>query len=222
MREVRLENGADLVEPALSEPTVDAERRVDELRLLHVDPDEAAAFGCVLDEQAHVLEREFFVDLEPEVRQLQRGVGAEVVCGDPVEHGAVGPDDVARLARLEHALAEQRRVGIEALVVQRSQHSGALVERFARDEASGAEPLAVAPDEPLHARAVRGGEDPLAERRIDRAVQLCDSSHSFTSCSRRASSVKWPSAAAIQASTPGIRAASQRPWETGTKRSSVP
>ena len=55
------------------------------------------------------------------------------------------------------------------------------------------------------------------------AGQRCASSHSFTSRSRRYEQRQMAVASqSIRASTPGIRAASQWPCETGTNRSSAP
>ena len=98
------------------------------------------------------------------MRELQRDVRAQLLRRDPVDHAPVRrarPRSVC--ARLEHAFAEQRRVRVQALVVQPAQHGDALVERLAGDEAAGAEPHAVPPHEPLHARAVGGREDRLAQ-----------------------------------------------------------
>ena len=48
------------------------------------------------------------------------------------------------------------------------------------------------------------------------------SSQACTSGTRCSISVRWPSSAVIRTSAPGIRAASQCPWATGTKRSCSP
>ena len=58
--EVRLEHRADVVEARFAQPSIDAERRVDELRLLHVDPDERP----LLEQAAQVLEGQLLVDVE--------------------------------------------------------------------------------------------------------------------------------------------------------------
>ena len=73
--EVRLKDAADVLAAALTEPAVDAERRVDDARVLHVDPHEVAALGRVVDERAHVLVCQLLVDQEPQVGQLDRQVG---------------------------------------------------------------------------------------------------------------------------------------------------
>jgi len=85
---------------------------------------------------------------------------------DPVEDFLVRRHDALGLARLEHALAEHRRVRVEPLVVQAPEHGDALVERLAGDETSRAEPHAVPTDERLDAPAVRGREDRLPQRRL--------------------------------------------------------
>ena len=132
-----------LSRPSCAEAAVDPERCVDELRLLHVDADERP----FAEQPAHVRVRELLVDLEPEVRELQRDVRAQLLGRDPVEHLLVRRDDPLGLPRLEDALAEQRRVRVQPLLVQAAEHGDALVERLAGDEARGAEPHAVPPDE---------------------------------------------------------------------------
>ena len=133
-------------------------------RLLHVDADEVAACRGVLDELGDVPVRELLVDREPEMRELERDVRAQPLRVDAVEQLAVGGDDRARLGLVAHALAEQRRVREQALLVQPPQDGNGRVEALAGDEARGAEPEAVALDEPLQPRAVGGGEDHAAER----------------------------------------------------------
>src|SRR5919198_1299630 len=156
------------------------------------------------------------------MRELERYVGLQTLRRDPVQDLPVRRDDTLGGRRLEHALAEQRRVRVETLLVEPAQDLDALVERLAGDEACGAELHAVLADQPLHAAAVRGDEDALAQAGVEPCGQRRASSQSLTSRMRRSSSVRWPSAASIRASTPGMRAASQCPCETGTKRSSSP
>ena len=134
-------------------------------RLLHVDADEVAALRRVLDELGDVALRELLVDREAEMRELERDVRPQPLRVDAVEHLAVGGDDRARLGLVAHALAEERRVREQALVVQPPQDGDGRVEALAGDEARGAEPEAVPLHEPLQARAVRGREDQAAERR---------------------------------------------------------
>ena len=114
------------------------------------------------------------------MRQLQRDVRPQLLRRDPVDHLFVGCDDALGLARLEHALAEQRRVRVEALLVQPAEDGDAFVERLARDEASRAEPHPVPPDDgPARAgcRLPRGS--PCAAIALTARVQLCESSHSL-------------------------------------------
>ena len=56
---------------------VDAERRLDARRLLHVDADEVAVPRRVLDELGEVPVRELLVEREAEMRELERDVRAE-------------------------------------------------------------------------------------------------------------------------------------------------
>ena len=216
--EVGLQHGADVVQAVLSQTPVDAQCGVDELRLLHVDADEAAE----LDETPDVSVRELLVDLEPEVGELERDVRPQLLGGDALDHLAVRGDDGLRVLGLEHAFAEQRRVRPQPLLVQTAQNGDALVERLACDEARRPEAHPVAAHEALDAAAVGRGEDALPQARVDRDAQLCDRSHSLTSRMRRSRRVRCPSDGSIRASTRGMRSASQRPCATGTNRSSSP
>jgi hypothetical protein len=53
--------------------------------------------------------------------ELERDVRPQPFCVDAVEQLAVGVDDLARLGLFAHALAEQRRVREQALLVQSPQ-----------------------------------------------------------------------------------------------------
>ena len=121
------------------------------------------ALGCVLDELGEVALREPLVDREPEMRELERDVRPQPFGVDAVEQLPVGGDDLAGLGLVAHALAEQRRVREQTLLVQPPQDRDGRVEAFAGDEARGAEPEAVPLHEPLQARAVRGREEQAAE-----------------------------------------------------------
>ena len=64
-------------------------------------------------------------------------------------------------------LPEQRRVGLEAAVVEPPQHDDRVVERLPRDEPGRAEAHPVPPHASLQPRAVRGREDRLSQGRLD-------------------------------------------------------
>ena len=104
---------------------------------------------------------------EPEVRQLERDVDLQLLGRDAVEDLPVRLDDDARLGLVVDALAEQRRVGLEAVVVEPPQHDDRVVERLARDEPGCAEAHPVAPHAALQPRAVGGGEDRLPQGGLD-------------------------------------------------------
>ena len=96
--EVRLQDRADVLVARSPQALVDPERRVDELGLLHVDAHEEIATRGVRDEALDVRMRGLLVEGEPEVRQLQREVGAEALAGEPVEElGVLAHDDVRPL-----------------------------------------------------------------------------------------------------------------------------
>ena len=119
----------------------------------------------VRDELGEVAVRELLVDREAEVRELERDVRPQPFGLDAVEQLAVRGDDRARLGLVAHALAEQRRVRQEAVVVQPPQDRDRCVEALAGDEARGAEPEAVPLDEALQPRAVGAARMQAAERR---------------------------------------------------------
>jgi hypothetical protein len=104
------------------------------------------------------------------VRQLQGDVRAQLLRRETVDHLAVGDHDALSLRRLEHALAEQRRVRPQSLLVEATEHGDAFVEGLSGDEARGAEAHAVPADEALDPGAVGRGEDALAEAGVDRDV----------------------------------------------------
>ena len=111
--------------------------------------------------------REPLVEAEPEVGQLQRDVDPKPLGRDAVEDLPVRHDDGARLGLVADALAEQRRVGLEPVVVEPPQHDDRIVERLPRDEPGRAEAHPVPPDDPLQPRALGGGEDRLPQGGLD-------------------------------------------------------
>ena len=132
--EVRLQDGADVLVTVLAQRPVHPERRIDEGRLLHVEPDEVPARGGVGDELADVGLRELLVEGEPEVRELERDVDPQLLGRDAVEDLPVGVDDDAGLGLAADALAEQRRVGAKPFSLSRRSDDDRLVERLAGHE----------------------------------------------------------------------------------------
>src|SRR4029079_2268911 len=107
------------------------------------------------------------VEAEPEVCQLERDVDIQSLGGDAVENLLVRLDDAASLGLVVDSLSEQRRVGLEAAVVEPPEHGDRVVERLPRDESGRAEAHPVAPHASLQPRAVSGREDRLSEGRLD-------------------------------------------------------
>ena len=93
---------------------------------------------------------------------IERDVRAETFRRDSVEELAVGGDDRGRLRLGRDALAEQRRVREQALVVQAAEDRHRGIEALPRDESGRAEPEAVALDEPPEPRAVGCSEENAA------------------------------------------------------------
>ena len=102
-------------------------------------PSSAARSTTRLD----VLVGELLVDVETEVRQLQRHVRPQLLSCSRARISRYSLDDRARLGLLEHVLAEKRRVRVEAALVQAAQDGDAGVEILARDEARRSEAQAV-------------------------------------------------------------------------------
>ena len=99
----------------VAQPAVDVERRIDIARLLHVHAHEVAERRRRAHEGGDVLVGELLVEREPEVGRLDRDVRPQALGGDAVEHPRYSSTTAPRLARLPHALAEQRRVREQAL-----------------------------------------------------------------------------------------------------------
>jgi hypothetical protein len=69
------------------------------------------------------------------VRELDRYVDAELLGLDPLEDPQVLAHDDLRCDLVHDVLAQERRVRMEALLVQPAEDLDALVERLAGDEA---------------------------------------------------------------------------------------
>ena len=102
-------------------------------RILHVDPHEVPARGCVDDDSLEVLAAELEVELETKPRELHRHVGVEALLVDPREGVVVLPGDRPRLVRARDLLAEHVDGRELALRVQPAHHPDGIVERRARD-----------------------------------------------------------------------------------------
>ena len=84
----------------------------------------------------------------------------------PLEDPAVLVGHRLGLRAVADALAEQRRVRVEALIRETPQRDDALVERLAGDEAGRPEAHAVAAHEPLDVPVVGRAEDPRAQHGV--------------------------------------------------------
>ena len=129
----------------------------------------------MLDDAGDVRERRLLVESEPEVRELERDVGAQRFRGQAIEDALVLEDDVRGLLRAADVLAEERRVHLEPEIVQPAQHRHALVQGLAGDEPRGAEPHPVAVDDLSQPRAVGGAQDGRARERLQ--AQFSDGSY---------------------------------------------
>ena len=133
---------------------------------------------------------ELLAEVEPEVRELERHVDAQAFGLDALEDPQVLVHDGQGRGLVENVLAEERRVRVEAFLVEAAQHLDARVERLARDEARGAEAHPVAVGDPLDGPALGRPQDDLAQAGVDRAPDAAAQRGRFpsaTSVSRAAS-----------------------------------
>src|SRR5581483_4628955 len=103
--QVRLQHRPDGFEALLSQPAIAAQRRVDEGRLLHVDPDEGPEALRVLYEPLDVRVRELLVELEAEMRELEGDIRAQSFRDEPRDRLLVRRDDGLRLRLVADSLA---------------------------------------------------------------------------------------------------------------------
>ena len=89
--QIRLQHDADLPVALLPERLEDLERDVGVARALHVDPHEKTGRLGELENLAQVVDRARAIDVEAELRQLQRDVALDARLDD-------GPDDVEIVA----------------------------------------------------------------------------------------------------------------------------
>src|SRR6266545_2599526 len=104
--EVRLEYDADVVEAALAQLAVQAQRLRGRRRVLHVDADEVAVLRGLGKQPLEVLAAEVVGELEPESRRLHAHVRVEPFALDRLENLAVLLCDCARLRLARDLLAE--------------------------------------------------------------------------------------------------------------------
>src|ERR1035437_1485833 len=163
LQEVRLQDGADVVVTGLAQAPVDAEGRLDPLRLLHVDADEVVERGRFAHEPLDVAVRDIFAVVEAEMGELEDDVGPKSFDRDSLEDRLVRLHDPLERRLVVDMLAKERGVRREPLLVQTPQDGDGLVERLAGDEAGCAEAHPEAVDEPPDDPVRRGGENRAAE-----------------------------------------------------------
>ena len=117
-QQVRLEDRPNVVVAALAQAHERPERGLEVLRLLHVDADERAQAPGMGNEPLHVRVCDLLVEGEPEVGQLERDVGPQLLGGDPIEDPYVLRDHRGRPLGGRDRLSEKRRVRVEARFVR--------------------------------------------------------------------------------------------------------
>ena len=170
--QIGLEHGPDGVVTGVAESLVDAQRHLDVVRLLHVDADERLELFRPACQALDVLVRELLVEGEAEVRELECDVRLQLLGDEALDDRLVLGSDGGGALGVRDRLAEQCRVRVQAVVVEPPEHRDARVERLACDEASRADPLAVALHEALHARALGRMEDRGSRQRRDGCAKV--------------------------------------------------
>ena len=154
--EVRLERDSDPMRSgARSREQVD--RRIDVGRAFHVDPDEAVALGRAIDQPLQVLEAQFLVQIEAELRRLHRHLRPQPRGFHLVDHGQIVLSHLLRLVHAREVLAELRKDGADALPLLLLRRRHRIVEPFARHECRDGATDEGGPRRPLAKPAV-GGE----------------------------------------------------------------
>jgi hypothetical protein len=105
--EVRLEADAD-ASPLRARPAEEIERRVHVARLLHVDPDEGAERRRARRERTDVRRTRLAIDVEPEVRELDRDLRRQSARAQPLEDVEVAVANGGALGAGRDLLAELR------------------------------------------------------------------------------------------------------------------
>ena len=165
--EVRLQHRSDSVVAGVAQPLVQTQRRVDVLRLLHVDAKERPKLAGALDQSCDVRVCSLLVEGQAEVRELESDVRLQLLRNEALDDLLVFGGDRGRALGVRYRLAEERRVRIQARVVQLAQDGDARLERLACDEASGTHAPAVPLHEMLEARALCRRQDGGARERRD-------------------------------------------------------
>jgi hypothetical protein len=101
-----LEDDPDAVVSGVAKRAIEVERLVGRARVLHVDADEVAARGRVLDDRDEVRPAELVAEVETETGELDTDVRVEPAALDVGEDVLVGADDRGCVLLVRDLLAE--------------------------------------------------------------------------------------------------------------------
>ena len=110
------------------------DRRIDVRRAFHVDPDEVVALGRAIDQPLQVVEAQFLVQIEAELRRFHRHLRPQPRGFHLVDHGQIVLSHLLRLVHAGEVLAELRQDGADALHLLLLRRRHRIVEPFARHE----------------------------------------------------------------------------------------
>src|SRR5579875_1175209 len=122
------------------------------------------------DEPFDVPVGDIFAEIESKMRQLQGDHRIQFLGGDPVEKLDILIRDRRGRRLLTDAFAEQGRVGLQSLLVERSQDRNGLLEALAGHKAGRAETHAVATNGFGYEPVMGCRQDELAEERVQSAA----------------------------------------------------
>ena len=149
-KEVGLQDDADVVVSVVAQALVEVERRRDARALLHVDLQAHAE----LKQAARALEHQLVVELDAQVRELERHVGVKALFAESGDLAGVFRLVRIDLGRGQRVVVEEPGQAPHALRVAFAEDGDDLVEGLGGDEAAGAEPHSIARHEAIHARAL--------------------------------------------------------------------
>jgi hypothetical protein len=134
--QVRLDDDADVVEAELrAQAAEDVERDLGHARVFHVHADEVAAARGLFDDGARVAVGQLRVDVEAELRELDRDVRVDARLVDARENLQVLAHLLLGLGDARHRLVEVVERGRAAGGVEPADGGDGLLDVLARDEA---------------------------------------------------------------------------------------
>jgi hypothetical protein len=133
----RLQDNSDVAIALAPERLEDLQRHIRIRRILHVDPDEEAVLRGGLEDAPQVIDRGRPIDVQAQLRQLDRHIALDARPHDGVEDAQVlARGSIGFLCR-RGALTEIIERDEQPLVLDAANGRNGLIDRFARDEPAG-------------------------------------------------------------------------------------